>query len=1126
MGIGMLRDRVIIHANEKLAKITGRPVEELLGQSTRIFYPSEEVFQSTGEIGYTQLENQSDATLESVFQSKDGTLKDVYITLAPLDEKDKSQGFAFTVMDITERKKYEEKLIRRQSEIDSIFRASSVGIGMLKNRIIVHANDELARITGRPVEELIGKSTRIFYPSEEVFVDVGKVAYKQLDEQGKAALESVFQSKDGRIKDVFIIMAPLNKQDRKKGLAFTIMDITERKKDEQRLFRQQAEMNSIFRAATVGIGMVKDRVLTHVNDELARIVGRTREELLGRTTRILYPSEEEFLSVGKEYYSQVEKNRQASLESVFQSKDGTLKNMHISLVPLVENDSSHGFCFTATDITERKKYQEALEELVDERTKQLQEAKQEAEHANQAKSGFLANMSHEIRTPMNAILGMTHLALKTDLTAKQADYVYKIDNSAKALLGLINDILDFSKIEAGQLDIENINFSMDQVFENLSTVVSQKAQEKELEFIIDQDMEIPNELMGDPFRLGQVLLNFVSNAIKFTESGEIIVKSETLKRSGKSLLVRFSVKDTGIGLTEEQSAKLFQPFSQADTSTTRKYGGTGLGLSICKRLVKLMGGEFGLESEYGRGSTFWFTCRLEISVAHKKERPDYTILVGDLKGQRVLVVDDSEASRLILKSLLKTLKLDAVTVSSGPKALSVLEDTPDEEQFPLVLMDYKMPGMNGAEVTQKIKNDPRFQDKISVIMVSAFGREDVMAHSRRAGADAFLVKPVNVSTLLDTILGVKGLKSCISVSKENYEEEKIPGLTSVCGARVLLAEDNEINQQIAVELMENVGLVVDVAQNGLQAVHALEGGRHKNYDLVLMDIQMPEMDGLTATQTIRARGIADLPIVAMTAHAMASDRDKSLQAGMNEHITKPIDPTQLYKTLVQWIEPGQRQAPDWFDAKSSQSRRKRASESLPMEGVPGLSIRDGLASVSGNLKLYKKLLRRLRDNYASTPSEIASAMEAKRGEEATRLAHTLKGVAANLGAKKLAASSGKLETALRERQDDADALVITVQDNLDEVLGSIAELGEAMEESVDIQPPADLSKVPDLIDQITALIETNISEALEKAEALAARLNSTPHTADIKKVCNLLGDFDTDEAMEALTLMKKRLQTE
>ncbi len=1123
VGIGMVKDRCLVHVNEKLARILGRSVAELAGQSTRIFYPSEEVYMSTGKIGYSQLATQGYSSLETVFRCKDGTLKDVEIRLAPVNEHDQSQGYAFTVMDITKRKKFEQELIRRQAELDSILRASSVGIGMLKDRIIIHTNEELGRILGRPVSELLGESTRIFYESDDIFLSTGEEAYKQLTENGKAQLESVFQSKDGTLKDVYITMSPLNEQDQSQGHSFTIMDITERKKDEKRLLRRQAEMNSIFKAATVGIGMVKDRVLTHVNEELGRILDRPLTELLGKSTRVLYPSEEIFQAVGKDYYRQIKEQGTASLETVFQSRDKSIKNMQLSLVPLDDNDINQGFCFTAMDVTERKKYQESLEELVEERTKQLVVAMREAEQANQAKSGFLANMSHEIRTPMNAILGMTHLVLKTELNPKQEDYIYKIDSSAKALLGLINDILDFSKIEAGQLDIENIHFDLDKVFNNLSAVISQKAQEKELEFIIDQDMDIPGDLIGDPFRLGQVLLNFVSNAIKFTEKGEIVVKSKIVKHLENRLLVKFSVTDSGIGLTKEQCEKLFQPFTQADTSTTRKYGGTGLGLSICKRLVELMGGEIGLESEYGKGSTFWFTCLLEIPVAGQTVPKDYTLLANDLKGKRALVVDDSEASQLTLKSLLEALKLEVTAVNSGERALSIIENTPEEEQFSLVLMDYKMPGMTGAEATLKIKQTPGWADKISVIMVSAFGREGVMKRSRDAGADAFLVKPVNISELLDTILEVMGLNAGISGKRDQIEEETVQGLDAIRGARVLLAEDNEINQQIAVELLETVGLEVAVVDNGLQAVQALADGGDKEFDLVLMDIQMPEMDGLAASVAIRSQGIEDLPIVAMTAHAMSSDRDKSLSAGMNDHITKPIDPVELNQTLVKWIKPGQREIPEGLEDRTSQDLEDQSENSLPMAGVPGISISDGLSSVSGNQKLYKKLLRRFRDNYASTPSDISAAMADGRHEDAVRLAHTLKGVAANLGAGKLAGASGALETALREGKTDAGPLLSAVKDDLDEVLHSLTELGEAIEETVTSHPPGDLTHAPELMDRISALIATNISEAMDKAEELAGMLGGTPYAIDMKKVCDLLSDFDTDEAIEELNLVKERL---
>ncbi len=803
---------------------------------------------------------------------------------------------------------------RRDATLQGIFDQSREFMGVLElDGRVSRINRTAIEFAGISPDDVAGRPfwDTVWWQGQPEAQEAVRKAVDRARNGTSTVFDARHVSREGRPVDVEVAIQPI--LDEKGAPMFLLadgMDVTRRKESEQRLTREKARLNGIFKTSPVGIGIVKDGVLTHTNDEFEKIIGYTGKELSGKSPRELYHSDQIFNAVGKEYLLQVKEKGKASIETVFQDKNGVHKDILFNAAPLVPEDYSQGFSFTIMDITERKQYQQSLEELVEERTKQLKAAMRAAEEANKAKSGFLANMSHEIRTPMNAILGMTHLVLKTDLNDKQADYIYKIDSSAKALLGLINDILDFSKIEAGQLDIENINFAMGQVFDNLSVVISQKAREKELEFIIDQDMDTPEELVGDPLRLGQILLNFASNAVKFTEQGEIIVRSSILERSDNDLLVRFSVKDSGIGLTKAQCEKLFAPFTQADTSTTRKYGGTGLGLSICKRLVELMGGKIGLESEYGQGSTFWFTCRFKIPEVSKTSKLDYGVLAGDLKGQPVLVVDDSESSQLILKSLLETLEMKPVTASSGAQALRILENTPDDELFFLVLMDYKMPGMGGAEATRKIKDDPRLKDTVSVIMVSAFGREDVMKHSIESGADAFLVKPVNISTLLDTILDVRGEKPGMRLKRDVVEEEPVAGIEALKGARVLLAEDNEINQQIAVELLEGIGLVVDVADNGLQTVAALSHGKDKDYDLVLMDIQMPEMDGLTAAKAIRDQGISALPIVAMTAHAMSSDRDKSLDAGMNDHITKPIDPAQLDRTLVKWITPGRRSAPD------------------------------------------------------------------------------------------------------------------------------------------------------------------------------------------------------------------------
>jgi two-component system sensor histidine kinase/response regulator len=623
-------------------------------------------------------------------------------------------------------------------------------------------------------------------------------------------------------------------------------------------------------------------------------------------------------------------------------------------------------------------------------------AKSIAEDAAKTKADFLANMSHEIRTPMNAVIGMAHLCLKTGLDAKQRDYVSKIHNAGTSLLGIINDILDFSKIEAGKLDMEHVPFDLDAVMGNLSTVVAQKVHDKGLELLFDISPDIPPVLIGDSLRIGQILTNLLSNSVKFTEKGEIRLLGEEIERTGDKIKLRFTVQDTGIGMTKEQAGKLFKAFSQADTSTTRKYGGTGLGLTISKRLVEMMGGDIWVESEPGKGSSFIFTGWFGVGDATKRK-----IVPEKLTHLRVLVVDDNASAREVMADLLKVVDAETDLASSGEEAIGAIRQMDESAPYDVVFMDWRMPGLDGIEAARRIKADGSLKNQPAIVIVTAFGREEVRQESDEAGLDGFLVKPVNQSTLIDTLVEI------FAPEQRELTSSSSDGVSwDLSGLKVLLTEDNEINQQIAIELMEGVGVTVDVASNGRIAVEkmlACEGAGP--YDIILMDLQMPEMDGYQATAKLRSESrFNEVPIVAMTAHAMAEERDRCLAAGMNGHVTKPIDPDTLFRTLA-----GYHKGDAALVKKHGPAKPK---EEMTLPSIPGINMAEGLKRVAGNGRLFISLLKSFAEQQAGADKGVRAALAAKDSELAKRAAHTVKGVAANLGIEALQKAASELERAI------------------------------------------------------------------------------------------------------------------
>lgn len=754
----------------------------------------------------------------------------------------------------------------------------------------------------------------------------------------------------------------------------------------------------------------------------------------------------------------------------------------------------------------------ALEVLIN----TIEQREEELSEAVRVKSDFLAKMSHEIRTPMNAIIGFSGLVLKTGLDERQHDYLTKIDRASQTLLGIINDILDFSKIEAGKMVLESILFSLDEVFENIASLIVVKAQEKGVELLFDIKPEVPKMLLGDPLRLGQVLINLANNAVKFTDHGQIVIAAETTPGRSRpgcgEVCLRFSVQDSGIGMSKDQVERLFVSFAQADNSTTRRYGGSGLGLVISKQLVEMMDGEIRVESKPGSGSRFWFTARFGRGLDPPGTLRDCP---ESLVGTRILLVDDNAAARQILSDLLVSFKFSVTVAASGDAALKILEQSADAP-YQLVVLDYKMPGMNGIETAGAIKSNTKLARIPAVLMITAYGRAEIRKQAERVGVDSFLVKPVNPSLLFDTILGIFGKPVCPEPQPRG-DSETVQGIDALRGTRVLLVEDDEINQEVALELLAREGIEADVAVNGREALSRL---RRKPYGLVLMDINMPEMDGFSATRAMRRAGI-DTPVIATTAHAVAGYREKCVESGMNDYVTKPINPKVFFSTLVKWGVSGECRSPG-----SMMTSPEAAAFPWPGK-TPGLDIRAGIETVAGSEKTYLKILKLFRKNQAGAEADIRSAIDVGDPETAGRLAHSVKGVAANIGARQLWNISARLERAVDSSGKDetlgllaelSDALGL-VMDTIDRILDTLAGVEEKQVRPVTLDSHS-RHQVLQHLRTLEETVEVDLQTARRQLKLLDAYVGTSPEFAGLARA---MDDFDDEQARQHLHRLREKI---
>ncbi|MGP8251516.1 MAG: PAS domain S-box protein [Terracidiphilus sp.] len=1088
VGIYIIQDGRIAEVNPAMAKMLGYEPDEAVGMDPLVFIHSDDRELVSRYMRQRLSGEKAPDQYEFRALRKGG--ETIYVqAMSKLVDLSGRPAVLGNAVDVTSRKRAEEQLRLTQFSLDH---ASDPVFWLDSQGRIVYANEAACRSLGRSREELQSLSIPDIDPNTPV--ETWRSVWEKIKAEGWLSFESCQRTKDGRVFPVEVTSNYLEFGEKKYLFAFA-RDITERKQAEETIRENLARLEEAEQIAHFGSSnwdLVTGNMIWSA--EFNRIVGRdpnqpgpNRAERDATYTRESLARMDEAINRAK----QTGESFELELEVV--RPDGTRRQTHArGAAARDESGRVVRILGTLQDITERKQLESQALQV------------RAAEAAAQAKSDFLANMSHEIRTPMNAIIGMAHLALRTNLDQRQQDYLQKIQNAGDHLLGIINDILDFSKVEAGKLRLENVDFQLDGVLDNIGALIQERATAKGLELIFDIGADVPRALRGDPLRIGQVILNYVTNAVKFTETGEIVIRARVVEESTADVLLRFEVQDTGIGLTEEQQAGLFQSFQQADMSTSRKYGGTGLGLAISKKLAEMMGGAVGVESKLGAGSRFWFTALLARGIEEVQQFMPQT----ELRNQRVLVVDDNETARTVVSDMLERMTFRPDTAASGEQAVqAVIEADSLGDPYQIVFLDWHMPpGINGVETALRIRaSDLKLRPQF--VVITAYGRAEILHEVEKADIGVTLVKPVNASLLFDTISQLLG-GQVRNPRTRTATAEKLPDFSGR-GVRILLVEDNEINQQIAEDIMQQAGLIVDIAGDGSKAVEAVQ---RTTFDAIVMDVQMPVMDGYEATRRIRALESSStrIPIIAMTANAMAEDERKSLAAGMDAHITKPINPAVLLQTLAVSlkIHPGVT-AP-------TQETRADPSAFLPACGLPGIDAEAGLRTVQGNSKLYRKLLSTFRNTQARFEESFRNAQNETDPRAAARLAHTLAGVAGNLGAKGVYSAAKALEQGCIQQlaAEEIDALLGKTVAALEIVLKGLSQCRNLEEQAATPANQVVDADVRLLLGQLRKLLEQDDTSAIEVANQLRGTLTMQHHADILESLLTAVNGYEFDRALQ------------